>query len=308
MDKYRMFFVHLTNMKEYCGHEEDVLGGGRFVKKEGYGHELFNFKNDGGKCYGYTTPWCKLNLEKIDKDNINMDVLGNYVDNVSVIFTCEGIDGKRVIAGFYQNARAYACGVDDNRKSRLFNNESIKYNLICDATNAILISQDERSFPIPHSKSNNGSGHGQFNIWYADKANDTVIKQQVLKYIDGIINRKILDEIKYHLHDESKAYIITTKQIARSRDARNECIKLKGCKCYICGFDFKEKYGDLGKDYIEIHHITPIGELSTSIGYEGTDPEKDLIPLCSNCHSMIHRKNPPYCPNEIKERINNVNN
>ena len=73
-----MFFVHLTNMKEYCGYEKEVFGGGRYVDQKGYGHELFNFKNDGGKCYGYTTPWCKVNLERIDKNNINSDILEIY--------------------------------------------------------------------------------------------------------------------------------------------------------------------------------------------------------------------------------------
>ena len=30
------------------------------------------------------------------------------------------------------------------------------------------------------------------------------------------------------------------------------------------------------------------------------DPIKDLAPLCSNCHSMIHRRNPPYTIEELR--------
>ena len=92
-----MFFNHITNMKDYCGFEESVIGGGRYVDEEGYGHELFNFKNDNGKCYGYAAPKCKVNLEKISKEDINEDALGKYLDDVLVIFTCEGKNGKRVI-------------------------------------------------------------------------------------------------------------------------------------------------------------------------------------------------------------------
>jgi hypothetical protein len=48
----KMFFDHITNMEKYCGYEKDVIGGGRYVAKEGFGNELFNFQNDAGKCYG----------------------------------------------------------------------------------------------------------------------------------------------------------------------------------------------------------------------------------------------------------------
>ncbi|GHS97596.1 hypothetical protein FACS189421_04680 [Bacteroidia bacterium] len=296
----KMFFDHITNMEKYCGYEKDVIGGGRYVAAEGFGHELFNFQNDDSKCYGYTAPWCKINLKKISKDEISKDVLGEYLDDVLVIFTCEGKNGKRVIAGFYQNARVYANPVNDGRSSRIYNGEFIPYNLICDADNAILISQNDRDFEIPHTNSKKNSGHGQSNIWYADKNIDSTIRNEALQYVGNILKSNISDEYKYSLHNENKTYIIvSTQQIKRSREARNECIKLKGCYCNICGFDFQKTYGDLGKDYIEVHHITSIGELTTSKGYEGTDPAKDLIPLCSNCHSMIHRKNPPYKPNEI---------
>ena len=45
-------------------------------------------------------------------------------------------------------------------------------------------------------------------------------------------------------------------------------------------------YGDIGEGYIEIHHVNPH---HTFEGVHMVDPANDLIPLCSNCHSMIHR-------------------
>ena len=33
------------------------------------------------------------------------------------------------------------------------------------------------------------------------------------------------------------------------------------CICQICDFDFAKTYGDIGKDFIEAHHIVPISEL-----------------------------------------------
>ena len=56
--------------------------------------------------------------------------------------------------------------------------------------------------------------------------------------------------------------------------------------CECCGFDFSEMYGMIGEGYIEVHHLRPI---HTTEGEHDVDPTTDLVPLCSNCHSMIHR-------------------
>ena len=58
--------------------------------------------------------------------------------------------------------------------------------------------------------------------------------------------------------------------------------------CEVCGFDFEEKYGELGKDFIEAHHVKAV---STMRENEKTKIE-DIVMVCSNCHSMIHRKKP----------------
>ncbi|MBQ2056059.1 MAG: HNH endonuclease, partial [Bacteroidaceae bacterium] len=61
-------------------------------------------------------------------------------------------------------------------------------------------------------------------------------------------------------------------------------------------FDFEENYGELGKEFIEVHHIIPLSQIRREYII---NPEKDLIPLCSNCHSMIHRRGGEAIP--IKE-------
>ena len=63
----KIVFNNLTEMKEYRGLEENQSGGGEFVEKHGWGHELFNFKEDNGHCYGYATPWGKLKLHRISE-------------------------------------------------------------------------------------------------------------------------------------------------------------------------------------------------------------------------------------------------
>jgi len=61
--------------------------------------------------------------------------------------------------------------------------------------------------------------------------------------------------------------------------------------CSACHFNFEDFYGDIGKGYIEIHHLQPI--FSYSEGKESllVDALKNVTPVCCNCHKMIHRKN-----------------
>ena len=66
------------------------------------------------------------------------------------------------------------------------------------------------------------------------------------------------------------------------------------------GFNFIEKYGEIGRDYIHVHHLVPIKEIGEQ--YE-VDPIKDLRPVCPNCHAIIHRREPPFTIKEVQSFI-----
>lgn len=62
---------------------------------------------------------------------------------------------------------------------------------------------------------------------------------------------------------------------------------LLGCKCMACGIEMSDKYGDLGKDYIELHHIIPYADMNlNNVRILKID---DFCALCPNCHRMIHK-------------------
>ena len=70
-----------------------------------------------------------------------------------------------------------------------------------------------------------------------------------------------------------------------------------GSICKACGFDFGERYGELGADFIECHHIDPLS------GREGKNSPTtiiEVIVLCANCHRMIHRRKPVLMLSELK--------
>ena len=79
---------------------------------------------------------------------------------------------------------------------------------------------------------------------------------------------------------------VIVNRYERDPKARKMCISYYGCRCMVCGIDFEEKYGDIGKDFIHVHHILPLNE----IGQEHeVDFIKDLRPVCPNCHAILHR-------------------
>ncbi|MGW8972769.1 HNH endonuclease [Streptomyces platensis] len=79
--------------------------------------------------------------------------------------------------------------------------------------------------------------------------------------------------------------------LARERDPKLRRRKIDSARrmgqpleCEVCDFHFGRFYGDLGKDYIEVHHVLPLhvsGPRETKL--------EDLALLCSNCHRMCHR-------------------
>ncbi|EIZ0312253.1 HNH endonuclease [Vibrio parahaemolyticus] len=90
---------------------------------------------------------------------------------------------------------------------------------------------------------------------------------------------------------------VLVNQYERDPKARAECIRHYKCVCNICNFDFAKHYGSYGEGFIEVHHIKPLHEIKSSYV---VDPINDLIPVCSNCHSMLHRGKEALSIRELK--------
>ena len=104
------------------------------------------------------------------------------------------------------------------------------------------------------------------------------------------------------LFKEGKIMEIKVNAYERDRNARIICLKKYGFICRVCGFDFEEKYGPIGKGKIHVHHIIPISEYKKEYNL---NPEIDLIPVCPNCHLMLHCKKEPFSIEELIEIIDN---
>lgn len=123
--------------------------------------------------------------------------------------------------------------------------------------------------------------------WFAlDCINEYV---QVAEYIEN--NTEYL---------EGAITSINVNAYERNSKARNECLKHYKYKCKICDFDFEKKYGDIGREYIHVHHVIPISKIKKEYMI---NPITDLIPICANCHAMIHRKKEALTIDELKKII-----
>jgi predicted HNH restriction endonuclease len=107
---------------------------------------------------------------------------------------------------------------------------------------------------------------------------------QAIKYED--LKVKQISEKEPDISEGSYLELISHKY-ERDSSIKNLAIKIHGLNCQACGFNFEMKYGRLGKDFIEIHHKNPLGQIKQK---HIVDPKTDIAVLCSNCHRMVHRE------------------
>ena len=99
---------------------------------------------------------------------------------------------------------------------------------------------------------------------------------------------------------EGASKAVTVNQYERSAAARSRCLEHHGYMCAVCSFDFESAYGEIGKSYIHVHHTVPISEIR---GEYELDPINDLIPVCPNCHAMIHITRPALSIEQLRKHI-----
>ncbi|WP_461868042.1 HNH endonuclease [Faecalimonas sp.] len=116
-----------------------------------------------------------------------------------------------------------------------------------------------------------------------DELGEYIDKYMDDSYSNGIFPDSDLPNASY----EGAVSKVLVNKYERSSIARQKCIEYHGCKCSICGINFEKVYGEIGKGFIHVHHIVPLNEINEEYI---VDYKKDLIPVCPNCHAMLHRK------------------
>ena len=156
---------HIAWMPHYAGEAEVEPGGFDYVRKEGYGHELFNFKPFDGFCYGYVESRSRtINLRRLGADNDD-----TFVEGVTVIWTATPRKGERVIVGWYPSARVYGTFQEGQLEGRTVHGMKVGYYVQTRAEDAVLVRNGQRDFRVPH----HGKGlPGQSSVFFPEDSEE----------------------------------------------------------------------------------------------------------------------------------------
>jgi 5-methylcytosine-specific restriction protein A len=112
-------------------------------------------------------------------------------------------------------------------------------------------------------------------------------------------------DLERELEPSPEGRVLARLHLIRERDPKLRAAKIGDARkqlgyvrCEVCNFDFERTYGSHGRDYIECHHRTPLSHSGPTM-----TKLEDLALLCSNCHRMIHRRQPWLSIDELRELI-----
>lgn len=99
---------------------------------------------------------------------------------------------------------------------------------------------------------------------------------------------------------EGARRLVYINSYERSHAAREACKRIHGTSCAACGFDFGAVYGSSFQGYIHVHHLRPLAEIGEEYS---VDPKTDLVPVCPNCHAIIHSESPPLSIDAVRKLL-----
>jgi len=162
-------------MERYQGlHADDqISGGGSYVKEKGRGHEICNFSPYKGTLYGYVQPPGQM----IDIDRIGADPSADSVSGISVVWTAPRPTEGTAVVGWYRDATVFRTYQKfGTTPPAQYENSIDGYWIAAPSKRAKLLGVDERTCEIPRQVK---GGMGQANVWYADGAASAPIIKRV---------------------------------------------------------------------------------------------------------------------------------
>ncbi len=93
---------------------------------------------------------------------------------------------------------------------------------------------------------------------------------------------------------------VVSNRFERDPALRAACLVHHGTACLACGLDMGQRYGEDGRGFIHVHHTMPLSSVGAR---HKVDARTDLVPLCPNCHTMIHRQEPPLSVDAVRALI-----
>lgn len=143
---------------------------------------------------------------------------------------------------------------------------------------------------------------------YYDSTNlpdEFVLEQDFKRFLGYYQNLIAADSSDIYSYQDENIEEVKRKRLHEKFERRGNIAhmikKKKGFVCKACGLSFTDKYGKLGTNYIEVHHLIPFSSLNE--GKTNLNLKTDFTVLCSNCHRMIHRLEDPSDLQKLKNII-----
>lgn len=127
----------------------------------------------------------------------------------------------------------------------------------------------------------------------------SITREKLDELIGSAKTRRINpDELEDHdTYPEGAKKSIIVNANERNAAARAACLKHHGYACHVCEMTFADTYGEIGLNFIHVHHLNPIAARKRRYKI---NPIKHLVPVCPNCHAMMHTSNPPLTVNQLR--------
>lgn len=168
-----------------------------------------------------------------------------------------------------------------------------RQGLYIDIDFEVLLNPEKESI-LPIELLNQGSLAKQYS--WTPQASGIKINPEIADELEAVwFDFLTTNEIRHNpfIPQSQNSYIegtpnqVTLTRYERNPFARKVCLEHYGFSCTVCNFNFEKVYGDLGNEFIHVHHLEQISKVGESYS---VDPIKDLRPVCPNCHAMLHRK------------------
>ena len=158
-------------MNDYSGIGE-IVGGGSHIDENGEGGEMWNFREEAGRYYGYVM---SRNFAGIDLRRVSPEYEwdeGDELNDVDIVFISTHPEGGQVVIGWYLNATVFHKEYRQRRGERSAGDwNKIYYLSEVSSDSAKLLPVAERTFLIPKGKGFPGTS----NVWYGDDQSPMVL-------------------------------------------------------------------------------------------------------------------------------------
>lgn len=212
-----------------------------------------------------------------------------------------GEEPRGIMGSGYAKSSYYVAPHWDRSEGKTSNYIDIEFDILINPKNNILFDKESLESIDPN----------KVQQWFPQQSGIAIKKDVVEalesnwfnfiienKYIrNSFVSNDVVTDNKETFREGKSKDIIQTRY-ERNPEARKRCLSHYGYSCKVCAFNFQHYFSEIGKGFIHVHHINQISEIGRE--YE-IDPIKDLIPVCPNCHAMIHSKKPAFTIEELKQ-------